>query len=283
MTVHSVVLLFVLATISSCSPRLKETHPGGTALPAASVTSALRAASPEAPLLVAAATDAPACRSFDGLENQALIDALYQYVRGHTQLGYSIARDHMYGRREPVIDIFDGKIECVYTGREVEPDGTRTPGNTNTEHSWPQSMGSKDEPARSDLHHLFVTDQGVNSRRSNYQFGETTCDADAEVFCPWEGDDSGGEVSQLGVSSSGERVFRVRSERRGDIARAQFYFAVRYGMAIGPDTEEVLKAWHAQDAPDVRENTRNDRIFAVQGNRNPFVDCPSLVDRIADF
>lgn len=244
---------------------------------------AVGATSDAAALPIAAATDAPTCRAFDGLTNQRLIDALYQHVRGHTALGYAIARDHMYGRREPVIDIFDGKLECVYTGREVDPDGTRTPGGMNTEHSWPQSHGSKEEPARSDLHHLFVTDQGVNSRRSNYHYGDTTCDADVEVFCTWEGEAGAGEVSQLGVSPSGERVFRVRSERRGDIARAQFYFATRYSMAIGPETEATLKRWHLEDPPDARERLRNDRIQAVQGNRNPFVDCPSLVGRIADF
>src|SRR5690554_6454709 len=109
--------------------------------------------SPPSPELLAD----PVCAPYAAMQDQPLLDALYEATRGHRVLGYALARDHMYGRREPVIDIFDGMVECVYTGRLATPDGTRTPEDMNTEHTWPRSKGSREGPALSDLHHLFIT------------------------------------------------------------------------------------------------------------------------------
>jgi hypothetical protein len=38
-----------------------------------------------------------------------------------------------------------------------------------------------------------------------------------------------------------------------------------------------------EDPVDARERTRNDAVEAVQGNRNPFVDCPGLGAAVQDF
>jgi hypothetical protein len=36
----------------------------------------------------------------------------------------------------------------------------------------------------------------------------------------------------------------------------------------------TLMAWHAADPVDARELERNEVVFGIQGNRNPFVDHP---------
>ncbi len=169
---------------------------------------------------------------------------------------------------------FGGFIEGIYTGLLVEPDDTRTPGSFNTEHSWPQSQGADSEPERSDIHHIFPSDSTVNSNRGSIDFGNTDCSGGCSCCSP------GG--SEIGLDAGGNLVFEVRPERRGDIARAHFYFAVRYQFDISSE-EPVLRAWHEEDPPDAREIERNSRIEAVQNNRNVFVDCPELVARIADF
>jgi endonuclease I len=38
--------------------------------------------------------------------------------------------------------------------------------------------------------------------------------------------------------------------------------------------------WHEDDPVDNFEIQRNNRIYAYQGNRNPFIDYPEYVDRI---
>ncbi len=250
--------------------------------------------------------EASAAGPFDdlaGLTGAELRAALLPRISGQTPLGYSangLAREVMWA----VIDVHGGRLECIYTGRTVAgedptapplgtavapaidttpnqdcrmPDGTAVPGGCvfNAEHSWPRSQGADSGPAESDLHHLFPAYDMANNRRSNYAFGVTTCVANA---CEWA--ENG---SELGARDDGTKVFEVRLRYRGDIARAQFYFAVRYQKAIAAPVEATLRAWHADDPPDDEERARNDAIEGWQHNRNPFVDRPDFVAAIADF
>jgi endonuclease I len=209
------------------------------------------------------------------LRGDDLRDQLNDLVSGHNVYTYAVARDVMYGLRDS-IDIFDGMIECVYTGYQVRPDGTRTPGDLfQTEHSWPRSEGTGEEPAVSDIHHLFPALTEANQARSNHDYGVTDCSGDG---CSYE---RGG--SQLGRNASNFLVMEVRPERRGDVARAHFYVAVRYELSIPDFEEEVLRAWHLQDPPDRRERIRNRRIEVHQRNLNPFIVHPEFVDAISDF
>jgi endonuclease I len=197
-------------------------------------------------------------------------------------LGYNQARDFMFNQ----LDVnANGQLECPYSGRFATPDGTRTPGTFNTEHSWPQSDAAGDttannEPARSDLHHLFPTDATANSARGNFDFGWTDCGTPGQGACGWAmaGSKLGPQRGNPSVT-----VFEVRPKYRGDMARAHFYFAVRYNRPIPAAEEATLRAWHCEDPPDDVERLRNDRIGVRQGRRNPFVDRPDFVERISDF
>lgn len=212
----------------------------------------------------------------ESLQDTALRDALQAMTaNGQISLGYDGARDAMLGVTGS-FDLVGGMLECIYTGRKVSPDGTRTPGGFNTEHTWPQSLGASAEPAHSDLHHIFPVDESANSARANLPFGDTDCMGSACSF--------GAGGSKVGPISGGSlSVFDVRAERRGDIARALFYFAVRYQQHIDADEENALRAWNDSDPPDAIEAARNDAIESYQKNRNPFVDRPDFVARIVDF
>jgi len=213
--------------------------------------------------------------SVTGLQDQALISGLNALIQ-HPGLDYGVARVAMFG----TIHLnANGVTEGVYTGRTVTPDGTTTPGDFNTEHSWPQSDGAGSLPARSDLHHLFPTQSMANSQRSNLAYGWTDCGMSGNPACDWS--EAGSERGIVRGGSS--TVFEVRPVSRGDIARAHFYFAVRYNMAIPAAEEQTLREWHCSDPPDAFERTRNARIETAQGNRNPFVDRPDFVDLISDF
>jgi len=46
--------------------------------------------------------------------------------------------------------------------------------------------------------------------------------------------------------------------------------------------DSLLRQWHGNDSVSAKETSRNTAIKSIQGNRNPFVDYPELVDLI-DF
>lgn len=150
----------------------------------------------------------------------------------------------------------------------------------NTEHTWPQSKGSKREPFRGDLHHLFPTDSRANSTRGNYPFGEvegryaaSNCTASM----------TGHLIDPATGRKTGHRGYQPPVEHRGNVARAMFYASSFYGYSISSIEEHYLKKWHIEDPADAKEIERNDEIQAAQGNRNPYIDFPDLVERIGDF
>lgn len=198
--------------------------------------------------------------------------------RGGNLNRYTTARYAMFTQVERPLR-GDG-LECVYTGRFVatRPDEEPDHGNLNAEHVWPRSRMEPDrdsalyEHQQSDIHHLYPSDSDANSTRGSSRFGEVISNRNLDFLPAVEG-----------LNAQGDRVFEPRDARKGDIARAVFYFSIRWGRAIGPTEEAILRAWAVADPVDERERLRNDHVEAVQGNRNPFTDCPALLPRIADF
>ncbi len=218
------------------------------------------------------------------LRDEALRGGLHELVTDGAQgFSYDAARNLMYGVTGSVDVDASNEVECVYTGVKVMADGTRSPGSGDleitTEHSWPRSDGAESFPAEGDLHHLYPVLSHANGTRGINEFGDTTCGEDGESACAWS---QGG--SNLGSATDGRPVvFEVRPERRGDIARAHFYFAVRYELSIAANEEATLRRWHCEDPPTDDERARNDRVAAFQKNRNPFIDQPQLVESIDSF
>lgn len=193
--------------------------------------------------------------------NYALKQKLVELIRAQKPIEYSDARRYVMLK----VDNYNNRIECIYTGKTYSAEKMPAVQQLNIEHSWPQSKGAKGI-AKSDMHHLFPTDPIANSTRGSLPFGIV--------------DDP--EWSAGGSECDGD-VFEPRSKFRGNIARALFYFSVRYSYAIDPAQERVLRQWHRDDPVDANEKLRNDRVEQIQGNRNPFIDRPELVDQIADF
>ena len=158
-------------------------------------------------------------------------------------------------------------------GPGIIPEGTVI----NLEHTWPQSKFSgkySKDLQKSDLHHMFPTNSQMNSLRGNTIFGEVVNDTHKTVC----------SASKYGKGEGTNlSVFEPPQHHKGHVARALFYFAIRYDMNITQAEEIILKKWNHENPVDAQEINRNIEIQKLQGNRNPFIDYPELADQIQDF
>jgi hypothetical protein len=223
-----------------------------------------------------------------GLSGTALRQALAGIVSTNRHLGYLTtpnARDSLYA----FVDDPDGDdlITDLYAGRTgfVNSRATAFDAGFSTEHVWPQSRGANIEyAAGTDLNILFTVDTMANRLRSNLPFGVVTQNVQ------WTSG-SGQEESRLGQNAQGQVVFEPRPSKRGDVARAVFYFHTRYygsgtpgfSLANFNSEEAVLFQWAAADPPDAFEIARNAMVCRAQRNRNPFIDHPEYLAAIGDF
>ena len=153
-------------------------------------------------------------------------------------------------------------------------DGLVDSDGMNAEHGWPQGYFNKAYPMKSDLHHIFPTFVTPNSARANLPF--------AVIEKPVYSTANGTKMNSEG--------FEPADNIKGDTARAMLYFVVRYydrnirdGMNyknFWANRVPMFLEWNRKDPPDSNELRRNELINQFQGNRNPFVDDPSLADRI---
>lgn len=141
----------------------------------------------------------------------------------------------------------------------------------NCEHVVPQSWFNKKKQPRTDLHHLFTCEWGCNSFRGNRAY----FDFQTEAFREDCGESDGRKFEPKGG--------------KGAVARASLYFLLRYPGEIADSSKEMprdrldtLIQWASSDRVDRWELHRNAEIFKVQGNRNPLIDFPELVDK-TDF
>ncbi len=146
----------------------------------------------------------------------------------------------------------------------------------------------------SDLFHVYPTDGKVNGMRSNYPFGE--------VGTPSSTSTNGSKVGTCSYPGYSGTVFEPIDEFKGDFARTYFYMATRYETlidgwsansttadAILNETEDqvfedwylnMIIEWHNADPVSQKEIDRNDAVYAIQNNRNPFIDHPEYVAQI---
>lgn len=215
----------------------------------------------------------------ENLQEELLKTSLQNITgNGYNSLGYNIARDSMFmwldNKRTNGQGATQNTLECVYTGRiavnYLSRSDCQNNDQFNTEHTFPQGFFNSLEPMRSDLHHLFPTDDIANNTRANYPFGIVTSPT-------WQ---NGG--SKFDNNSN---IFEPRDLHKGAAARAMLYFVIRYQNynSFLNSQESILKTWNKNFLPSPGEQDRNTDIQTIQNNRNPFVDYPQLADRITSF
>ncbi|MDE6392551.1 MAG: endonuclease [Muribaculaceae bacterium] len=227
--------------------------------------------------------------TLDGKSGEELSAAVTALSAGHVRVTYST-------KTWPAFETTDVR---TVNGRKAWRDMYSNnlvylPGHDalNIEHSVANSWwGGKsgDVDAYSDLFHLNPSDQNANNKKGNYPPGKV---ADARLL------DNG--LMLIGTPVAGQgggaaSVFEPADEYKGDFARAYFYVFTAYPEApwkeeyayvygddgkLSPWAVALLLDWHRQDPVDTEEMERNEAIYALQKNRNPFIDYPSLAEYI---
>jgi deoxyribonuclease-1 len=185
----------------------------------------------------------------------------------HTnQFEYKVSKRHVFN-----VDSLKGVVCSAYTPLECKSHNKEKGFNLNIEHTWPQSKGSKYFPAQGDMHHLYVTSKESNSMRANHPFS---------IVYQSEWSKQG---SLFGLDDRMRDSFEPVDGHKGNVARAMFYFSIRYKKSISKSQETLFRSWNKLDPVDEFELLRNNRINSLQGNRNPFIDDELLVNQILEF
>lgn len=231
----------------------------------------------------------------EGLTSKELRERLHEDISQHNILSYNQIR----GDKAKVDIRADGKIWDIYSAYNfylsdycsgidiVEGECY------NREHVLPKSWwgGSTSEPMYTDLHHVYSVDAMANDKRSAWIYDEVKT-------ASW----SNNLGSQLGTSTNwnGETAFEPVDEYKGDVARVYFYMLTCYmdkdftqggkgyryftynnGVCdFKSQSLALMLKWHRQDPVSEKEVDRNAKVSDLQGNENPFVVDPNLVEYI---
>ncbi len=218
--------------------------------------------------------------SITGKKTQALKTALSTLLLNHTIQEYN-------------------SLWSFFPSTDARPDGTvwdmyssnvRSFGSTsgmNREHSFPKSWWGGDvNAAYTDINHLFPSDGDANMAKNNYPLGVVGTAS------------FNNGMTKVGANifpgySTNAFVFEPADEYKGDFARTYFYMVTCYQNytwsylymvdqniypTLKPWAASMLMKWHRQDPVSSKEINRNEAVFKIQNNRNPFIDYPQLAE-----
>ncbi len=233
--------------------------------------------------------------SAEGKEGYELKTALYNTIKGHTSVSYTPGVWNAFETTDVRADeyVWDTYSDCDFTfvdDQDPGSGGTSECEYYNREHSFPRAwFGGEIAPMNTDVFHIMPTDKYVNNQRGSLEYGE--------VSAPTQTLNNGSKIGPNTYGSFSGTVFEPIDEYKGDFARNYFYMATRYedvisswpgsGMLDGSSDQcfddwalEMLIEWHADDPVSQKELDRNDAIYAIQDNRNPFIDHPEYVNYV---
>jgi endonuclease I len=235
---------------------------------------------------------------YNDVSNQSgteLQTTLHNIIDDHTTISYSAIWDAF----EQTDSKENGKVWDMYSDiPDGTPDyeysfGSNQCGNYsgegdcyNREHSFPKSWFGDQSPMSEDLFHIYPTDGYVNGKRGNYPLGETNS--------PTWTSTNGSKLGTCSYPGYTGIIFEPIDTYKGDLARSYFYMATRYynedsswpgsTMTDGAEPKTwamtMLLEWSKNDPVSQKELNRNDSIYNIQHNRNPFIDHPEYATSI---
>ena len=249
--------------------------------------------------------------AINGTQDSVLKSTLYSIIKGGERYFYGTNEYHSssnppewekgdlkgYGTwyAFPLTDMHpDGIIWDMYSNcvRYYPKDRGESGCSLNIEHCLPKSWwgtGAKTDTIYRDLYNLNPSDAQANSNKNNYAPGHVTR---GDKF-----DNGSFRMDSKNESHYNYICWEPAAEYRGDFARTYFYMVTAYEqqtwsstysdyvnndsyLRFTPTIVQVLLDWHRADPVSNKEICRADQISTIQGNRNPFIDYPELVEYI---
>jgi len=224
---------------------------------------------------------------YNGTENlsgEQLKAALHEIIKGHVDFSYSRVRDIInYSDADPNNP---NNVILFYSQVSRNADNYGTGGDyINREHVWAKSHGYFEDirSMNGDALNLRPADASVNEDRGNKDFDDVQPNGTRHP-----------EATECWYSAD---AWEPGPLTKGQVARILFYMATRYesdGDEIDLELLDQLNTfplpkfgklstlirWNNEYPPSDFERRRNERIFRIQQNRNPFVDHPEFVNLI---
>ncbi|GAW90418.1 extracellular ribonuclease precursor [Flavobacterium psychrophilum] len=235
---------------------------------------------------------------------------LFNKIKAHTAISYSPGLWNLYYTSDvrPDGKVWDIYSDCIFVfGTFAATGGNQDTGTLgsneceryNREHTFPKSWfgGPSGVPMYTDAFHVMSTDKHDNSLRGNMPYGIV---GGTSSYTTNNG-------AKIGICTAANTpasliVFEPADQYKGDVARNYFYMATCYedkiaswqkittdGDAVLDGTSDhvyenwylnLMLKWHAQDPVSQKEIDRNNAVYAVQGNRNPYIDHPEYACKI---
>lgn len=236
---------------------------------------------------------------YEGMTGTEILEALFNAIKDHEVLSYNDIRADKTGvdyRSDGTV--WDMYGDCSFTSKGYcgTEEVTEECDCYNREHVVPQSWWGNDneQPMRTDLHHVLPTDALTNSQRSAWPYGEVS-------GTPTWTNTAGSKLGYGTYGSSGNNyVFEPIDEYKGDIARIYFYMVTCYRdknlkaggkgyhvfnfdgstLSFTDKAKSLFLKWHRNDPVSEKEINRNKGVARLQGNRNPYIDMPDLIEYI---
>lgn len=170
----------------------------------------------------------------------------------------------------------------------------------NKEHSFPKAWfgGAYIYPMYSDMHFIWPSDAFVNTKKLDYSIGYVY----TASYTSKNGNKIGSSNTSANYGYNYTKVFEPIDSFKGDFARAYLYVITRYEDSLlswvgrssiassvldgnkypgfKPWMLQLCAKWNKLDPPSAFERKRNDSVYGIQGNRNPYIDYPNWVEKV---
>jgi len=186
----------------------------------------------------------------------------------------------------------DGTVWDMYSANHVAFNGTSAASGMNIEHSFAKSWWGDGRQAAQDVMHLAPSNSTANSAKGSWPMAVvdgTTSFSNGVIKVGKSNSRAGGVID----------AWEPADEYKGDFSRAYMYMVTAYedyatlwtGNSVNQLdnntypvfeqwTVDLLLKWSKQDPVSTKEVNRNNEVYKIQGNRNPYIDYPLMAEYV---